>query len=337
MTIPVLLLTGFLGSGKTTLLQQVLTDPSWQDTALIINEFGEIALDHHILRAITDETIVLLPQGCVCCQVRSDLMDTLRQLFLQRVRQQLPEFKRVIIETSGLADPLPLLQTLQADPLVSANFHLQGVITVINGEQILRQVSQHPEARKQIRVADILVINHCDTLTPTAIEAVREKLQSLNPHAPHYPTQFGQISPKILAECGHPNTDKHAIASRHWLNRPTRRPIQAQHTRQTNHGILRWQSPLAWDTIHAALNDLLLEHGERLWRLKGLVYTLEHPSQPYLVHGVGHQLYPSSRLASWGELIPQTELVCIGENLDITRLQAQLCATLAPPGGVFHE
>ena len=217
MTIPVLLLTGFLGSGKTTLLQQVLTDPSWQDTALIINEFGEIALDHHILRAITDETIVLLPQGCVCCQVRSDLMDTLRQLFLQRVKQQLPEFKRVIIETSGLADPLPLLQTLQADPLVSANFHLQGVITVINGEQILRQVSQHPEARKQIRVADILVINHCDTLTPTAIEAVREKLQSLNPHAPHYPTQFGQIPPKTLAECGHPSTDKHAIASRHWL------------------------------------------------------------------------------------------------------------------------
>ena len=338
MTIPVLLLTGFLGSGKTTLLQHLLSDPAWRDTALIINELGEIALDHHILRELHDETIVLLPQGCICCQVRSDLVDTLRELFLQRVRQRLPEFKQVIIETTGLADPVPLLHSLNADPLVTANFHLQSVITVVDGTRIRTQLQKHPEARKQVRVADVVVINQCDQLNKDALTPIREALSTLNPHAAHYLTEFGHINPALLAQYGHTSTTRQTNASPYWLNLPTQhRPVRAQHSRHTTHGVLRWDAPLAWETIREALSDLLIQPGEQLWRLKGLIYTSEHPTQPCLVHGVGHQLYPSSRLASWGGLTPQTQLVCIGEHLDTAQLQAQLNATLAPPGGVFHE
>src|SRR5215469_8075197 len=184
--IPVTLLTGFLGSGKTTVLNHVLNQPGMAATAVIVNEFGEIGLDHLLVER-SSEDVVLLNSGCLCCTVRGDLVDTLTNLFVDRIKGKVPFFTRVAIETTGLADPAPILHTLMTDPIVAARYMLDGVVTTVDAVNSSRTLDRQPEAVKQAAVADRLLLTKTDLATPMARQTFERRLAALNPSAPLIP------------------------------------------------------------------------------------------------------------------------------------------------------
>src|SRR5215470_13688911 len=191
--IPVAVLTGFLGSGKTTLLNKLINDPALKDALVLINEFGEIGLDHHLVQSV-DAEMVVMSSGCLCCTIQSDLAKTLRQMALKRVRGEVPEFKRVVLETTGLADPAPIIHTLMEDPLIGAHYLLDGVISTVdavNGDATLdRQV----EAVKQAAVADRIVLTKTDLADAPARDTISARLRALNPAAPILKAAEGEAS-----------------------------------------------------------------------------------------------------------------------------------------------
>ncbi len=199
--LPVSLLTGFLGSGKTTLLKHLLGHPGMADTAVIINEFGEVGLDHLLVEATADRP-VLLDSGCLCCTVRGDLIDTLRRLFKQRAKGEIPAFRRVVIESTGLADPAPILHTLMSDPLVADRFRLDGVIATVDAVNAMDQLDRQPESVKQAAVADRLVLTKTDLADKAALAGLRQRLRTLNPAAPMIEAHQGAVEPSALLGAG---------------------------------------------------------------------------------------------------------------------------------------
>src|SRR5450631_3691719 len=181
--IPVNLITGFLGTGKTTLLQRLLGHPALADTAVLINEFGEVGLDHHLLERI-DDTMVLLQSGCLCCTIRGELSDAIKDLFSKRERGVVPPFRRLVIESTGLADPFPILSTVQADPVLKHHFRLGNVITTVDAVNGMRQLDAQPECVKQVAVADRLVLTKTDLAAAETTRLLVERLRRINPTAP---------------------------------------------------------------------------------------------------------------------------------------------------------
>jgi G3E family GTPase len=179
----VTLITGFLGSGKTTLLQRLLLDPALSDTAVLINEFGDIGLDHHLLERI-DETMVMLQSGCVCCTIRGELSTAIKDLHSRRERGLLPPFRRLVIESTGLADPFPILSTVRSDPVLRHHFRLGNVITTVDAVNGARQLDAQPESIKQVAVADRLVLTKTDLATAEAADRLTQRLRHINPGAP---------------------------------------------------------------------------------------------------------------------------------------------------------
>ena len=180
---PVNLVTGCLGSGKTTLLQRLLADPALADTAVLINEFGEVGLDHHLLERI-DDTMFLLQSGCLCCTIRGELSAAMRELYARRERGAVPAFRRLVVESTGLADPFPILSTVQADPVLRHHFRLCNVITAVDAVNGLLQLSRQPESTKQVAVADRLVLTKTDIAESEAADVLIQRLRKLNPSAP---------------------------------------------------------------------------------------------------------------------------------------------------------
>lgn len=223
--LPVSVLTGFLGSGKTTLLQALLRHPGMARTAVVINEFGEVGLDH-LLVAKASENMVVMDSGCVCCTMRGDLVNTLRDLFLKRVRGEVPEFDRVIVETTGLADPAPIIHTMIADPLLAARFRLDGVVSTVDAAHGMTQLDQHPESVKQAAVADRIVLTKTDVATPTATVELMKRLEAINPAAPVIPAAHGQVEPDALFNAGlyNPATKSPDVAR--WLKEEAYRDEQ---------------------------------------------------------------------------------------------------------------
>jgi G3E family GTPase len=195
--IPVNLLTGFLGSGKTTLLSRLLASPQLARTAVLINEFGEVGLDHLLLDTI-DEDAVLLQSGCICCTIRGDLRDAIRSLYDRRERGVIPPFDRLVIETTGLADPTPIISTLLADPVVKHHFRLGTVVTTVDAVNGLQHLAENPESVKQVAVADRIVLTKADIADQPVAEKVRAALRHLNPTAPVLDAQSGRIQPDAL-------------------------------------------------------------------------------------------------------------------------------------------
>jgi G3E family GTPase len=293
--IPVTVVTGFLGSGKTTLISRILRDPAFGQTAVIVNEFGEIGLDHELI-ASSDDSVLSLNTGCLCCAVQTDLARTLMDLWERRAAG-LVGYERVLIETSGLSDPAPVLQSMMTDSDISATHRMPYVVTLvdtIHGETTLRN---HPEARHQVALADRLLISKTD-LRPASDE-LNEELDALNPNVPRMTTM--EARPEDLF--GAPSIE--GLTAR--LGRTPRRPVHAGIDTFT---VVR-DRPLPGIALTMLLQAVAEHCGARLLRLKGLVAIEEMPGRPAVIHGVRHIVSPPDFLDCWPSLDERTRIVFI--------------------------
>jgi len=295
--IEALLLTGFLGSGKTTLLAHVLRQPEFSRTAVIINEFGEIGLDHDLIEA-SEESVVELQTGCLCCKIRNDLAATLHELLRRRDEGSITPFTRVVIETSGLADPAPILQTLMTDAMIAGRIVLGGVVTtvdVVNGTDTL---NREEISVKQVAVADRLVLTKTDLAGPIQLSLIR-RLGDLNATAPVLSAQRGQIDPARLFDSRVYDPLAKSLDIQSWL-RAEAIPDGHSHQRHDvdTYAIVR-RDPIRAVTLTLFLETLCEHCGADLLRLKGIVNILESPDQPAVIHGVQHVFHPPSWLPRW--------------------------------------
>jgi G3E family GTPase len=306
--IPVTLITGFLGSGKTTLLRHLLGQPEMARTAIILNEFGEIPLDHDLIET-SDESFIQLTNGCLCCRVRSDLQVTLVDLAARRAAGSVPEFDRVAIETTGLADPAPILQTLTGDPLVSEIYALENVVTTVDAVTGLSTLERHEEALRQAAVADRLLITKID-LEDAQPQALATRLRAFNPGAALLQLKHGIVGASaIIGPKG-----QHAPDLRAWL---AHHGTDASHRHGTSFEsfcIVR-DEPVHAVALSLFLAGLSENLGANLLRMKGIVNVLEEPDRPAVVHGVQHVYFPPEWLARWPSDDRRTRMVFIGRSL----------------------
>jgi G3E family GTPase len=335
--IPVSVITGFLGSGKTTLLKHLLPQPAMADTAVVINEFGEVGLDHLLVENSSDDTVVL-SSGCLCCTIRGDLVDTLRSLFLRRRKGAIPQFKRVVIETTGLADPAPVLHTLMQDPLVSECYRLDGVITTVDAVNGMDQLDKQMESVKQAAVADRLLLTKSDLAEATKVAVLEDRLRKLNPAAPIRPIRDGQIDAAELLNAGLYNPETKSLDVRRWLKAEaysephSHNPGHHDHHHGHDHAhgqnphdvnrhdsriaafALDWDKPLDWAVFVEWIEMLITGHGENLLRLKGILNVAGEDS-PIAIHGVQHLFHPPIALPAWPDADRHSRIVFITRDI----------------------
>jgi G3E family GTPase len=336
---PVTVLTGFLGSGKTTLLNRLLADPRFGDTAVIVNEFGEVAIDHLLVRQAS-ETVALLKSGCICCSVAGDLVRALRELHQQRSTGAVPAFRRVAIETTGLADPAPILASMIELPMLASRYSLAGVVATVDAEHGMRTLEAHPEAVKQAAMADRLVITKGERAPPETLAELEERLRALNPGAAILRSNDAAFDPARLLETGLYRPGQRAPDAAGWLNAGAYRPLgeaqRSRHDPRITTFVWRREEPLAWADLEAALGTLLDRMGDRILRLKGLVNVAGEPG-PRAVHAVQHALYPPARLAAWPDEDRGTRLVFIGRDLDAPSIAPILESSSRAPSAAHQR
>ncbi len=317
--IPVLVITGFLGSGKTTLLGRLLRDPAMGRTAVIINEFGEIGLDHDLVET-SDESFVQLSNGCLCCNVRSDLVLTLSDLAARRAAGSVPPFERVVVETTGLADPAPILHALMTDRALSEVYALDGVVTTVDALTGLATLERHGEALRQAAVADRIVLTKTD-LPGAQVAATGERLAAVNPGARLLAVVRGEIAPAALFDCG-----PYDAAARHpdvgaWLAVEAVAAAAGGHAHHHRHEedvttfcVVR-EEPVRAVTLALTLAALSENCGADLWRMKGIVHVAERPECPAVIHGVQHVYHAPVWLPRWPSEDRRTRIVFIGHGI----------------------
>lgn len=327
--IPVTLLTGFLGSGKTTLLNKLLHHPHMKDTAVIINELGEAGLDQIFANSqlsqsvesqhIADNT-VLLESGCLCCSLKNELADTMRDLFFKRSLQAVPQFNRLVIETTGMADPGPIMGSLLNEPVINSVYRLDAVVVTIDAIYGEQQLTSQLEAKKQAAVADVLLITKCDLATKAQLEALSSALSQLNPGATQYQISQGKIDPASIVNVGLFSAEKKAQPQK-WLRAPTRSAAmrgtlpQKVHDDEIVSFTVSMPKPLTWSQLEPALNWLTENFSAQLLRLKGIIHAEDAPA-PLAIHAVHQTLYPPTLLDGWEEDEPISRIVFIGKGLD---------------------
>jgi G3E family GTPase len=275
---PIALVTGYLGSGKTTLITRLLRHPDMAHTMVIVNEFGEIGLDHHLIKAVTDN-VILLPNGCLCCMIRQDVVQTLRELHRAWLMGSIPDFGRILIETTGLAEPAPLVASITSHPMLSDAFALQSITTLVDAEYAPSQIAG-ATCRNQIRVADYIAVSKCDLVTPTEVSDLHDRLIAMNPLA-----SIRQSDAVIEPD--------------HLFRRTASRPLPpsiscdsgSDHLAGTTTLVLRPERPLTWTAFQTLINDVLNEFGPRLLRLKGRLSFDAHKA-PVIIQAVHHTFYP---------------------------------------------
>jgi G3E family GTPase len=328
--IPVTLLTGFLGSGKTTLLNKLLHQPALHDTAIIINELGDAGLDQIFAQSnlsqniesehIADNT-VLLSSGCLCCSLKNELADTMRDLFFKRALKAIPEFKRLIIETTGMADPGPILANLMNEPVIESTYRLDAVVVTIDSIYGLQQLENNIEALKQASVADVLLLTKTDLASPDQIGQLQQKLSAINPGATQHNIIQGNLDPASVIDVGlFDLTTKQALPLR-WLRAPRKssKPTLSKATKVHDDDIVSFTvvmpTPLQWSRLKPHLLWFCQTYGKNLLRLKGIIYA-EDQSDPLAIHAVHFTPYPPTPLEGWHEDTKQSRIVIIGKGLD---------------------
>lgn len=307
--IPVTLLTGFLGAGKTTLLNRILQEEHGEKIAVIVNEFGQVGIDGDLIVA-RDESMVELNNGCLCCTVRVDLIDTLTKLAKAKlgIEGEKKDFDRVVIETTGLADPLPLIQTFLLDEVVATCYELDAIVTVIDGKHIGKQLGYLPLAAEQIALADILILNKCDLLTGAEKEGVKKKIASLNQEAKILEAVQSDVA---LGELFGKNSFRHLPED--FLEEEHE---HQDHLEGINSVVVRSSKPINIDALYAWLGEVIEKSGPDLLRYKGIVYTDEYEGKRGVLQGV-HTLYTLNPDREWREgEVKETKLVFIGRDLD---------------------
>ena len=318
--IPVTLLTGFLGSGKTTLLNHLLAQPQMKDSAVIINELGTTGLDHILATQVDSEQIsdntVLLSSGCICCTLKNELADTLRDLFFKRALQAIPQFNRIIIETTGLADPGPILGNLLNEPVIESVFRLDAVVVTVDSEYGLEQLQQHAEARKQAAVADVLLLTKTDLAATEQLSALKEKLITINPGATQHKIMHGQIEPDYIIDVGLFDPSGKRAEPERWLRMPLKPSamLKNQHAEIASFTVTL-PSPINWRDLKPVILKLCQTHGKDLLRLKGIIHAADLDA-PIAIHAVHFTPYPPIELTGWIEDEPTNRIVIIGKDLD---------------------
>jgi G3E family GTPase len=326
--LPVSVITGFLGSGKTTLLNKLLRHPGMGDSAVIINEFGEVALDHLLVESIEGE-VAVLASGCVCCTLRSDLEQTLRDLLSRRDRGEIPAFSRILVETTGLADPAPIIQLMLNNPLVSHFVRLDTVVTTVDAANGLRHLGEHTEAIKQAALADRLLLTKTDLATSETIEELQRQLVVLNPGAAHNVVTNGEIAPEALFGAALFDPSRKTVDARRWINEEayeSQRQDHGDHEHHHHHHdihsfCLSSDQPLSWEAFSAWLGRLRNGAADDLLRVKGIL-NLIGESGPVVVHGVHHIFHPPVVLDAWPDSDHRSRIVFISRGIERSDLEA---------------
>ena len=338
---PISLLTGFLGSGKTTVLNHLLRQPDLSRTAVVVNEFGEIGLDHELVESST-ESMVLLQSGCLCCTIRGDLVRTLHGLLDRRRRGEIAAFDRVVIETTGLADPAPILHTLMTDGLLSHEFRLDGVIATVDAAAGSSTLDTQFEAVKQAAVADRLLLTKTDLADPGDVRALEARLRGLNPGAPIIRVHNGAVDPARLFDAGLYDPSGKSLDAQGWLNAEAYAPPghhhhdheQGHHHHDHHHDhdhhdhhhdanrhddrisavSCTVDDPIPATTFDDWLETLISLRGPDILRLKGIVHVEGVPA-PFVLHGVQHIFHPPVLLRDWPGTDRRSRIVLIGRDL----------------------
>ena len=298
--IPVSIVTGFLGSGKTTLINQLLKRPEMNRVAVIVNELGEIGVDNDLVQ-VSSEQMMLLNNGCLCCVLRGDLQETLRDLFIKRRNGEIIDFDRVVIETTGLADPAPVMQTLLTDTLLLEQYRLDCVVTLVDAVNAPGQLTQFSEPVKQTALADRLVVAKSDLVTEKQLSDLTARLEELNPNAPVRVALHGDIELSFLVDVGLRRTHADLEEVERWLGADEE---GAHHHHRHRHDagietfVLRFEKPMPWSAFTQCLDVLTALRGPDLLRVKGLV-NVEGKAGPVVIQGVQHLFHPPLELAAW--------------------------------------
>lgn len=311
--VPVTVVTGFLGAGKTTLLKRFLQTPEGQGTAIVVNEFGAVGIDDALMRASADET-VLLGNGCLCCIARSDLQKTLRRMVVERERGEIPDFKRIVIETSGLADPSPILQTFATDRALGDTFHVEVVVTVVDAATGADTLQWSAEARKQAILADRLVITKTDIASAGAAGELTAQLRALNPNAAVDQAMNGALDPSRLIEAA--STARNAFVA------------EAEHSDGIGSFVWTTDKPVVWPAFAKAMDVLISLRGADVLRVKGLL-AVEGCQGPVVVQFVQHLAPPPVELETWPDGDRTSRVVFITRGISEARVRDLLKAVWA--------
>lgn len=340
--LPITLLTGFLGSGKTTVLNHLVR--TLPRTAILMNEFGEVALDHQLLQKM-EGPMALLSGGCVCCTISGSLSPTLKNLWMARQKGDIPRFERVIIETTGIADPAPVLDNLLHDNWVRARFRLDGLVTTVDALFGMGQLDEHFEAVKQVAVADRLLLTKTDLAPADGVAALRERLAALNPAADIVTVTHGELDPASIRNLGLWSAETRLPDIDHWL-KPRRyqpasasrlggKPATALHDARIQAFSVVLDAPLDRYGLQSALSMLTSFRAENLLRFKAIV-NLQGEPQPVVLHGVQHVLYPEVKLDVWPDDDRRSRFVFIVRDLEpgfVAKLLSDFSGTAQIHGG----
>lgn len=314
---PIVVVSGFLGSGKTTLLGNLLRDPRAGEVAVIVNEFGEVGIDHHLVRK-TDVRTTLLRNGCVCCSMRDDLVDVLRQLLSQRGRGEINPFARVVIETTGLADPAPILQTVVNDPVLRHHYRIGQVVATIDAVGGITNLDRYGEALRQIAAADSVIVTKQDLATTAQTAAVKDRVRGINPTAAIVDASFGQIDFAPLLD----DAPRNECLDRLTAGIAAAPAVHGTEGRVASRCFV-FEQPLNWQMFGIWLTMLLHRHGDRVLRMKGLL-NVGADSGPLLLEGVQHVIHAPRHLRDWPDEDRRSRLVFIARDLDLDRVEESL-------------
>jgi G3E family GTPase len=317
---PVNLLTGFLGSGKTALLRRLLTRPELSRTAVLVNEFGEVGLDHHLMERI-DETVVLLQSGCLCCTIRGELAQAIRSLLSRRDRALVPPFDRLVVESSGLADPFPILSTLKADPVLRHHVRAAAVVTTLDAVNGLSQIAKYAESLRQVAVADRLVLTKTDLADEVAVGNLLARVRQINPDAPLI--RVGEVQACTLFDGGG--------ASAFFVCDDA-----SGHGERVRSFVVIVDQPIDWTAFGVWLTMLLNRHGDKVLRVKGIL-NLAGEAAPVAIHGVQHLVHTPVHMPAWPDADRRSRIVFIVDGLDPDLIRRSLVAFSGPPANAISR